>query len=163
MNTIYTHDEIRQHRQEWLSALRSGQYGQTVGRLFDGDNSYCCLGVACDLADLEKWTNEVDYTYFGSETYGRDYLVLPPEGMVWLGVNSDNPVLDLPDLPMQGTEEEYVEGEYIGDIDKDVATLNDSGLTFAQIADLVEYFGFDSSQDVLQGAEAWELFERETV
>lgn len=39
---------------QWLAALRSGQYTQATGVLHEtgprGD-SYCCLGVLCDLAE----------------------------------------------------------------------------------------------------------------
>ena len=35
----------------WIEALRSGEYKQTDGQLYDDDvNSFCCLGVLCDLA-----------------------------------------------------------------------------------------------------------------
>jgi hypothetical protein len=33
---------------KWVSALRSGNYHQTRGRLKRGDE-FCCLGVACDV------------------------------------------------------------------------------------------------------------------
>lgn len=32
-------------KQKWIEALKSGKYGQTLGRLHDGGNGYCCLGV----------------------------------------------------------------------------------------------------------------------
>lgn len=47
-----SHAEVREH---WAQALESGEYAQATGRLADTDEegepvSYCCLGVACDLA-----------------------------------------------------------------------------------------------------------------
>jgi hypothetical protein len=38
--------------EEWVKALESGEYGQTMGvlRRVDGDAGFCCLGVLCDLA-----------------------------------------------------------------------------------------------------------------
>lgn len=38
----------------WIAALESGEYTQTHGRLKRG-NSYCCLGVLCDLVDNDAW------------------------------------------------------------------------------------------------------------
>ena len=40
-------------RSDWTAALRSGQYKQTQATLMrnaGGENSYCCLGVACAIA-----------------------------------------------------------------------------------------------------------------
>lgn len=36
---------------KWLAALRSGDYKQTAGTLRDEDkpNSFCCLGVLCNI------------------------------------------------------------------------------------------------------------------
>ena len=45
--------------QEWVDALRSGDYIQTTGRLCRDDGSkhktFCCLGVLCDLVDPGGW------------------------------------------------------------------------------------------------------------
>lgn len=34
----------------WVAALRSGEYKQGKYRLQRDDDTYCCLGVLCDLA-----------------------------------------------------------------------------------------------------------------
>lgn len=39
----------------WVEALRSGKYKQAKGRLRQGENSYCCLGVACEISNLGMW------------------------------------------------------------------------------------------------------------
>lgn len=36
-------------KQEWITALRSGDYKQGKGGLKSTTNSFCCLGVLCDL------------------------------------------------------------------------------------------------------------------
>jgi hypothetical protein len=41
---------------EWVAALRSGRYAQGQGCLRTVDNTFCCLGVACDLIDPGIWT-----------------------------------------------------------------------------------------------------------
>ena len=35
---------------QWTTALRSGEYEQGNGVLRTIDNTYCCLGVLCELA-----------------------------------------------------------------------------------------------------------------
>ena len=39
----------KQVKKLWIAALKSGEYAQGKGRLRRGD-SYCCLGVLCDLS-----------------------------------------------------------------------------------------------------------------
>lgn len=36
---------------KWIEALRSGDYEQARGTLYDGEG-YCCLGVLCKVAGL---------------------------------------------------------------------------------------------------------------
>lgn len=42
------------YKEKWLEALRSGKYKQTKGRLRRVDNTYCCLGVLCDLLEKDR-------------------------------------------------------------------------------------------------------------
>lgn len=47
-------------RKEWLAALRSGEYAQARGFLYNPDApGFCCLGVACHLAGAS--TEELAY------------------------------------------------------------------------------------------------------
>ncbi len=40
---------------KWLEALRSGDYKQGYnGELLDGNDNYCCLGVACRVVRVSK-------------------------------------------------------------------------------------------------------------
>ena len=40
-------------REDWAAALRSGRFKQGVGVLYNvSDDTYCCLGVACEIAEL---------------------------------------------------------------------------------------------------------------
>lgn len=41
-------------KNKWIKALRSGEYTQTIGTL-RRDNSFCCLGVLCDVIDPSLW------------------------------------------------------------------------------------------------------------
>jgi len=45
-------------RKDWIEALRSGKFKQDGGTLVYKDGSgqkyFCCLGVACEIAEVEK-------------------------------------------------------------------------------------------------------------
>lgn len=49
-------------RTKWVEALRSGKYLQNKGALRK-DNSFCCLGVACDVAKL-FWTLRLNTGFY---------------------------------------------------------------------------------------------------
>ena len=40
---------LNPNAQKWVDALRSGKYVQGHYRLHPTDDTFCCLGVACDL------------------------------------------------------------------------------------------------------------------
>ena len=104
-----------QVKQKWLSALRSGDYKQTQLHLHT-DDGFCCLGVLCDLYGKE---NDVEWKLVDAGIYyefqdktGR----MPLSVVEWAGVEDCNP---------------YICG-------RSLATLNDMGSTFNEIADLIE-------------------------
>ena len=49
-------------KEKWVKALRSGKYSQgesyLMSPIVDGDDLYCCLGVACDIQGIELGCNE---------------------------------------------------------------------------------------------------------
>jgi hypothetical protein len=104
-------------KQQWIKALRSGEYEQGIHALRSGDR-YCCLGVLCDLYDSKLWFNVRDnYSYMNADD------LLPDEVVNWAELDSDN-------------------GVFIGDSGEkqDLSTLNDTGKTFSQLADLIERY-----------------------
>lgn len=105
---------IPKNIQLWLDALRSGDYDQYRGAL-EGNNSYCCLGVACRVAN-----------YHGTKIRLEDYALLggsldsQPEVQKWLGLYHDY-------------------GETRNDSMPSLVKLNDTlRLSFEQIADHIE-------------------------
>lgn len=112
---------------KWLAALRSGKYQQTRFWLHR-PNGFCCLGVACDLADSEQWypseaTDDNDNPVKVYETRSQS-KELPARG-------------DLPD--------EVFEVLFQSSMDLDnsvmghIANLNDDEeWSFAMIADWIE-------------------------
>jgi len=103
-----------------MEALRSGEYQQTQGRLFRAEPAdgypagYCCLGVLTDLYCKAKGV-----TFDGVTRSNKGTLNLSVKR--WAGLNSFNPEVFL----FSGTR-------------SSLAQLNDSGYTFAEIADIVE-------------------------
>ncbi len=108
-------------KQLWVVALRSGAYRQGVGALKVGP-AYCCLGVLCDLFG----TAEDGGGFWGPPDYEGEAFVVPncePEQMAlpgpvmrWAGLTGCDPML----------------GNNVA------SQLNDSGVTFGDIADLIE-------------------------
>lgn len=116
----FTNEQIKQNREDWKAALRSGEYKQGEGSLCV-DDRYCCLGVACEVlkTKLSLVVGKDAYdpgvrTYNGLDTY------LPPEVADALGLCSDTGCHRL--------------GLSVGSL----VLLNDSGTTFEEIADLLD-------------------------
>lgn len=114
---------------QWLAALRSGEYEQGGGALRQG-NSFCCLGVLCDLAAKQgvgNWIPSPDVHGFLTPGDGRASGALPPAVVQWAGLRSN--VAHIPGGVRYaiGTRESST-----------LVLLNDNGYTFAQIADIIE-------------------------
>jgi hypothetical protein len=109
---------LNPNAQKLVDALRSGKYEQTTGCLRSED-SFCCLGVACDLA-AEDVDGGWDGDWFDAGSGNRTDSVLSPVVCEWIGFR-------------------YVDGEYyIGREQVNLSGQNDRGKTFAEIADIIE-------------------------
>jgi hypothetical protein len=107
-------------RKAWVEALRSGKYKQAKHALRDiRKDSFCCLGVLCDIAKSDLDTEWNDHLFMGADT-------LPPD-----------PVLD-----WAGNPGRYGDGDsawMFKTLGEFISVLNDEGChTFAMIADLIE-------------------------
>ncbi len=128
-------------KEKWLAALRSGNYTQAQGRLRVGD-SFCCLGVLCDLAIADgvaiRWGEEVAWGEGIVPIVPREY----PEGedLLNLSVLPDI-VIEWAGLP-EYTGNPDLRYEYQDENRVALAVLNDNGFTFEQIADLIETHEF---------------------
>ena len=133
----------REIADKWVAALRSGEYTQTTETLAcDARSKHCCLGVLCELAiedgvEMDVAEVEMDvpdantYTMFAGEAGG-----LPESVQQWADVKSrdawvrkgavDDSLLDR--LPPR-----RLEGEKVS-----LAMLNDHGVEFGDIADIIE-------------------------
>ena len=77
---------------KWVKALRSGKYKQAQEQLKDG-NSYCCLGVLCQLhakeTKLGKWMTTDNEYYPINYVVGKSVgdVELPTAVMKWAGLS----------------------------------------------------------------------------
>lgn len=104
----------------WVDALRSDAYEQARRVLYNG-RGYCCLGVACKLYGEEHGVEfgppkgiNFRHAFLGSE------ILLPPEVEEWLGLREG--------------DGSFADGDDV----KSLAELNDTGSSFAEIADVIE-------------------------
>ena len=126
-------DEQREHRELWTRTLRSQLYRQGKTKLRVGD-TYCCLGVACDLFGLGKWVVGEDVPLVNTVVHSSRYeyrigdscevTVLPEDVRLWLG--------------LRNTDGGFGEGELSIDGFSSLAALNDQGYSFTKIADIID-------------------------
>lgn len=75
----------------WLKALRSGEYRQgTAGLRFE--DSFCCLGVLCDLHAEIAFVNWEYDERSGIYRYLGETIVLPKAVCEWAGLDDPNPI-----------------------------------------------------------------------
>lgn len=104
---------------KWVAALRSGEYRQGE-KVLRYEDQFCCLGVLCEL-HRQDTGDGWDPLSTGDFIYGgKSYL--PPDNVIeWAGLDSDAPSVVGDDGYFRGLPD-----------------LNDDGLSFTQIADLIE-------------------------
>lgn len=114
----------------WTDALRSGNYEQAKQALarIDHDTgqwSYCCLGVACEVAMANGLDIPTEMSRTGTRRYDGSQALMPSSVCHWFGLPGD---LWVP---------ASIEGD--GDTRKMVTELNDDyDWDFNQIADAIE-------------------------
>lgn len=104
---------------------------------------YCCLGIGYDMME-DKDPAYAEYLEPNRASYP------PPEFLKWLGLRydyqSDDVVIDWPpDLIARPGE--FDDGDPMEQHLPGGADLNDNGFTFAQIADVLGYFGIKGMVD----------------
>jgi hypothetical protein len=111
--------------ERWVQALRSGQYQQGKQALRPTPDSYCCLGVLCDLYRVEQgkgaWDPAdegcIDIAFEAPGEDGCETSLLPIEVKNWAGMRTND-------------------GRY--GLDMSLAGANDEGAEFPRLADLIE-------------------------
>jgi hypothetical protein len=128
-------------QREWIPALESGTYTQTDAVLHN-DKGFCCLGVACDLLPDVTWSASMDDIFLGYRSvrngiFDDDVVELPKFVRHRLGLGSN--WIDLPPgtaltnlLSMDDISRLNIPS---GSTYVPLAKMNDTGWTFAKIAD----------------------------
>jgi hypothetical protein len=126
-------------KERWLEALRSGEYKQGRKLLSsvaeDGTVSYCCLGVLCELAHQSDLVTKVATAAqdgavqyrgagLGSDGPQGSTAYLPYDVMKWAGLPDSEGYIP------QSPQEDH--------LPTSLASMNDTGFTFAEIADVIE-------------------------
>lgn len=97
---------------KWVAALRSGEYEQGRGGLRNSNNSggdtFCCLGVLCDVINHQNWVNKVVYEHQSDRSAGY----LPISLRIEIGLSEEQ--------------------------ESQLAGKNDDGESFGRIADYIE-------------------------
>lgn len=129
---------------QWLHALRSGEYAQGQGHLRTDEDKFCCLGVLTDLAveaGVAEWTpcdsfglygdlfgvEEVLFEGTDDERSVMNYLTATPRVLEWAGLNGAESL-------------KFGESGYIPGLDNSLTRMNDNGMTFNEIADIIEEY-----------------------
>lgn len=110
-------------KQQWVAALRSGEFTQGRTKLkterTDMAPKHCCLGVLCELHDRQKAIPQSFQSIAGE---------LPDHVMEWAGLEEANPYINRPAY-----------SSYANEYKVHLSFLNDiENLDFGQIADLIE-------------------------
>lgn len=146
---------------KWVEALRSGNYKQGKGalrvtqgrKLSPSEDRFCCLGVACDLAEREGVMLDVGFTPLPHDgvwdvSYDGDHLELPEAVQDWLGIHESNPLIERYGLVdragLRGRERpdayRFKLDDYNNpDLNRTLAEINDDvDNSFGLIANLIE-------------------------
>ena len=103
----------------WVAALRSGEYKQGRRRLRSNVNTFCCLGVLCNIHAQEH--PKIAAAQKDSEQYMGSYAQLPKAVVRWAGLET-SPCTCV---------------RIAGNLNF-LAVYNDNGVPFSQIADAIE-------------------------
>ncbi len=109
-------------KKKWIAALTKGEYKQGK-RVLKHKDTYCCLGVLCDLHSQEhtnKWKEGTKQEPEDCSTYIGCVFTLPDKVMKWAGLEDESPEI-------------IFDGE-----STTLAELNDEDKTFKEIAQLIK-------------------------
>ena len=108
-------------RRMWVRALRSGKYQKGTMKLRGADNTFCCLGVLCDLAVKQGVIPEPTLSKReGKYSYAHSTNFLPSVVKDWAGLKTTR-------------------GNMSANFGTSLANVNDYKYTeFGPIADLIE-------------------------
>ena len=116
-------------KDKWVAALESGDYKQTRGVLRRGD-SYCCLGVLCDLYYNENPESQWNPVTPTTREFAKYEFIVPDESYHNTGV-PPNPVYQ-----WAGMLDEN--GDVPAGTENYLTNMNDDGIPFPKIAEWIK-------------------------
>lgn len=109
---------------KWVAALRSGKYEQDSEALFSpSSGGYCCLGVACHISGQRP--SHIAYRTMPSRVMAAKWFDVEPKDL-------------LPHRIAPSRTNSAAFSIIYGDRKTDLVQLNDTGVPFSTIADLIE-------------------------
>ena len=105
------------NRKKWAEALRSGKYSQGRGKLhitFYDTNTFCCLGVACDIFKDELGLVVRPNQYSKTILYNSNDAYLPDHLANYLGIGIN--------------------------VQQQLTRMNDQGSSFDEISSVIDRF-----------------------
>lgn len=128
-----------ERKAEWIAALRSGEYRQGSDYLArtdaDGNMTYCCLGVLCDLA-VKAGVDVQVVQSMNNLAYDGQISVTPDSVAQWAGLPDQNPTVivgwEVPD------GEGHTVSFSLAEMNDGSQTYNYPAHTFEQIAQAIE-------------------------
>lgn len=98
-------------KKKWVEALRSSEYQQGRGRLHNPkENTFCCLGVLCDIYRKEnnlQWVICHGAAYLSGDHHEPMDGFLPPQVVDWAGVKDRSPVVEGSSLVALNDSDEF--------------------------------------------------------
>ena len=133
---------------QWVDALKSGTYQQGQGKLhatdIKGECMYCCLGVLCDLY-MQQNPDELDVKVVTrkSDAFPQHFQMLSIGDDSITVYDNDSLVLPLRVREWSGMHDAL--GRYRNEhgIEDSLAELNDHGMSFALLADVIDKHAAD--------------------
>lgn len=127
--------EMQRRRWDLIDTLRSNKYIQGRSALRSKDNTFCCLGVACDLLQKDDWIlrslDDKYYTICGSGMY------LPKAVQEAYGFSNDIGRFETHELSRELKDEILVYTRALQPT-LSLAALNDYGAPFSLISKVIE-------------------------
>jgi hypothetical protein len=118
----------RKFKKKWLDVLRSDLYTQVKGRLGNGANGRCCLGVGADIAGVHSYVDKRQSHKGNLEFKARLYEDRKLTTSLDSDLKYDFPSTDM--LRRMGGLGHQEAGN--------LAEMNDDGVSFGEIADYIE-------------------------
>lgn len=113
--------QLTENQRLWLDELKSGKYEQGTWKL-NRDNKFCCLGVAAELFKTDDTVVELEESIPHARQIAYD------------GWISSAPMYVVEALGLRGQLGDHISNS----VDLSLTRLNDTGKTFAEIAEIFE-------------------------